>query len=257
MFLLVCLILGPAGAGSGEDSPSYVLQIHKVTSREDGTILLLIFGLSRRDVDFPCRDVNFTYLCHVATWTSHVATSIFTFSVTSRRGLPMSRRHFYKSLSRRDVHHHVATSVFTSLCHIATSPRTSRRWLHYSLSRRNVTPHVATWPCFKPKSSSFLALHLTHSSHRNPSFPAHQPSPDLPELPSHRSEVPPLLSDHLCASQSHPLRLVPSHCCISITLYSALVLVGCSRVYLHSQLVQGPLWSKFRVFLGFWVLSHS
>ena len=148
MFLLVCLISGPAGAGSGEDSPSYVLQIHKVTSREDGTILLLIFGfsvtsrrglptsrrqfhipLSRHDVDFPRRDVNFTYLCHVATWTSHAATSIFTFSVTSRSGLATSRRHFYKSLSRRDVPHHVAKSVFTSLCHVATSPRTSLRHL--------------------------------------------------------------------------------------------------------------------------------
>ena len=104
MFLLVCLISGPAGAGSGEDSPSYVLQIHKVTSREDGTILLLIFG----------------------------------FSVTSRRGLPTSRRQFHIPLSRRDVNFHflchvatwtshVATSVFTSLCHVATSPRTSRR----------------------------------------------------------------------------------------------------------------------------------
>ena len=93
-------------------------------------------------MDLPRRDVNFTCLCHVATWTSHVATSIFTFSVTSRRGLPMSRRQFYrdvdfprrdvsfyKSLSRREVDHHVATSVFTSLCHVATSPRTSRRHL--------------------------------------------------------------------------------------------------------------------------------
>ena len=103
---------------------------------------------------------------------------IFGFSVTSRRGLPTSRRQFnmslshrdvdfprrdisfYKSLSGRDVTPHVATSLSYLLSHVATSTRTSRRWLHYSLSRRDVTPHVATWPCFKPKRSSFLALHL-------------------------------------------------------------------------------------------------
>ena len=76
-----------------------------------------------------------------------MCTTCHSFSVTSRRGLPMSRRQFYmslscrdvdfprrdvsfyKSLSRRDVDHHVATSVFTSLCHVATSPRASRRHL--------------------------------------------------------------------------------------------------------------------------------
>ena len=122
MFLLVCLISGPAGAGSGEDSPSYVLQVHKVTSGEDGTTLLLIFGfsvtsrrglptsrrqfyipLSRRDVDFPRRDINFHFLCHVATWTSHVATSLLQVSVTSRRSPSRRDVSFYQSLSRRDV----------------------------------------------------------------------------------------------------------------------------------------------------------
>ena len=249
-------------------------------------------SLSRRDVDFPRRDVNFYPLCHVATsvFTSlcHIATLPITsrrqflqVSVTSRRCPSRRDVSFYKSLSRRDVTPHVATSLSymlsnvatltrTSRCwlhyslsrrdvtpHVATLTRTSRCWLHYSLSRRDVTPHVATLPCFKPKNGSFLALHLTHSTNRNPSFLAHQPSPDLPELPSHRSEVPPLLSDHLCTSQSHPLHLVPGHCGISTIFHSALALVGSSRVSLHSQLVQGPLWSKFRVFLGFRVLSHS
>ena len=138
-----------------------------------GTTLLLIFGfsvmsrrqfympLSRRDVDLPRRDVNFTCLCHVATWTSHVATSIFTFSATSRRAFSRRDVNLYKPLSRRGVAPHVATSLSYMLSHVATLTRTSRRWLHYSLSRRDVDPHVATWPCFKPKSSSFLALHLT------------------------------------------------------------------------------------------------
>ena len=225
-------------------------------------------SLSRRDVDFPRHDVNFYPLCHVATsvFTSlfHIVTLPITsrrqflqVSVTSRRCPSRRDVSFYKSLSRRDVTPHVATSLSYMLSNVATLTRTSRRWLHYSLSRRDVTPHVATLPCFKPKNGSFLDLHLTHSTNRNPSFLAHQPSPDLPELPSHRSEVPPLLSDQLCTSKSHLLHLVPGHCGISTTFHSALALVGSSKVSLHSQLVQGPLWSKFRVFLGFRVLSHS
>ena len=158
MFLLVCLISGPAGAGSGEDSPSYVLQVHKVKKGGgwEQFLLLILVSLSRRDVNFTC-------FCHVATWTSHVVTSIFTFSVTSR--LVFSRRdvNLYKPLSRRDVAPHVATSFNNILFHVATLSRTSRCWLSYSLSRRDVTPHVTTWPCFKPKISSVLAFHLTHS----------------------------------------------------------------------------------------------
>ena len=145
-----------------------------------GTTLLLIFDfsvmsrrgvstsrrqfympLSRRDVDLPRCDVNFTCLCHVATWTSHVATSIFTFSATSRRAFSRRDVNLYKPLSRRNVAPNVATSLSYMLSHVATLTRMSRRWLHYSLSRRDVDPHVATWPYFKPKSSSFLALHLT------------------------------------------------------------------------------------------------
>ena len=60
-------------------------------------------------MDLPRRDVNFTCLCHVATWTSHVATSNF---------------HLLCHIATWTSH--VATSVFTSLCHVATSPHTSR-----------------------------------------------------------------------------------------------------------------------------------
>ena len=168
MFLLVCLISGPAGAGSGEDSPSYVLQVHKVTSGEDGHNFIT-------DIWFLCHVATWSFHVvtsilhasvtsrrgHVATWTSHVATSIFTFSATSRRAFSRRDVNLYKPLSRRDIAPNVATSLSYMLSHVATLTRTSRRWLHYSLSRRDVDPHVATWPCFKPKTSSFLALHLT------------------------------------------------------------------------------------------------
>ena len=59
-------------------------------------------------------------LCHVATWSSHAATSKFHLSATSRRGFPTSRRHFSTTLSRRDVDLHVATSIGPVLCHVAT-----------------------------------------------------------------------------------------------------------------------------------------
>ena len=115
MFFLFCLISGPAGAGSEEDSPSYVSQVHKVTSGEDGHNFI----------------TDIWFLCHVATWTFHVATSILHASVTSRRGPPTSRRQFspslprrdvnlYKPLSRRDVVPHVATSFNYMLFHVAT-----------------------------------------------------------------------------------------------------------------------------------------
>ena len=63
---------------------NYALQAHRVTSTREGgfpvhdifNILDFFFSLSRRDVDLPHRDVNLTPFCHVATWTSHVATSI-------------------------------------------------------------------------------------------------------------------------------------------------------------------------------------
>ena len=135
MFRFVCLISGPAGAGSGEDSPSYVLQVHKVTRVKDGHNFIIDFGFSvtsrrlvstsrRRDVNFTCFCHVATWTCHVATWTSHVATSIFTFSVTSRRVFSRRDVYLYKPLSRRDVVPHVATSFNHILFHVATLSRT-------------------------------------------------------------------------------------------------------------------------------------
>ena len=102
-------------------------------------------------MDLPRRDVKFICLCHVATWNSHVATSLVdplchvaTLTNTSRRGL-----------TRRDVKStclcHVATwnsHVVTSLLHFSVTSR--RRFTHRdvdwykSLSRRDVAPNVAT-----------------------------------------------------------------------------------------------------------------
>ena len=128
MFLLVCLISGPAGAGCGEDSPSYVLQVHTVTSGEDGHNFV----------------TDIWFLCHVATWTSHVATSIFTFSATSRRGFTRRDVNLYKPLSHRDIAPNVATSILhTSVTSRRGSP-TSRRQFSPSLPRRDVDLHVAT-----------------------------------------------------------------------------------------------------------------
>ena len=111
MFLLVCLISGPAGAGSGEDSPSYVLQVHKVTSGEDRHNFI----------------TDIWFLCHVATWSFYVATLILHASVTSRRGPSTSQRQFYMPLSRRDVDLPRRDVNFHLLCHVATCIFTSRR----------------------------------------------------------------------------------------------------------------------------------
>ena len=139
MFLLVFLFSGPAHAGSGEDSfqvihyksiESLVREGRVSCSRNHQCAQIhycSIVSLSRRDVDLSRRNVNFTCLCHVATWTSHVATSIFTLSATSRRGFTRRDVNFYKPLSRRDVTPDVATWILMSLCDVATSTRTSRR----------------------------------------------------------------------------------------------------------------------------------
>ena len=70
---------------------------------------------------------NSWFLCHVATWTSHVATSFFILSATSRR-----------VFSRRDVKLtslcHVATCICTSRCQFVNPSVTSRRV--FSTSRR-------------------------------------------------------------------------------------------------------------------------
>ena len=98
------------------------------------------FSLSRRDVDFPRRDVNLTPLCHVAT-------CIFT-----------SRRQFNTPLSRRDMSFHVAMWIYTSLCHVAMSSSTSRR--HF----KSTLYHVATLP---PTSRCCL-VKLSVTSRRDP-----------------------------------------------------------------------------------------
>ena len=69
--------------------------------------ILTLSVTSRRG--FTRRDVKFICLCHVATWNSHVATSLL----------------------------HVATWIGTGLCHVATWTRTSRRHLvTYSVTSR-------------------------------------------------------------------------------------------------------------------------
>ena len=128
MFLFVFLISGCADTSSEEDSSNYVLQVHKVTS---GEVVHNFINDS-------------WFLCHVATWTSHVTTSKSHASVTSRRVflrrdvkiscfchvatcIFTSRRQIYMSLSCRDVDSNVATSISQTLCHVATCIFTSRR----------------------------------------------------------------------------------------------------------------------------------
>ena len=67
----------------------------------------------------------------------HVATSKLHLSATLRRGFTRRDVIFDPSLPRRDVDVHVATSIGTGLCHVATWPRTSRRRLvMYSVTSR-------------------------------------------------------------------------------------------------------------------------
>ena len=119
---------------------NYVLQVHKVTS---GEVVHNFINDS-------------WFLCHVATWTSHAATSFLTLSATSRREPPTSRRQNHMLLSRRDVYFHVATSFSTSLCHVATCIFTSRREIVQASVTSRRCPgrrdlkficlcHVATW----------------------------------------------------------------------------------------------------------------
>ena len=137
-------------------------------SRNHPCVLHAIASLSRRDVDFPIRDVDFVCLCHVATW------------------IPTSRRQFCMSLPRRDVDLHVATSVFTTLCHVATWTYTSQRQFlqasvtsrrcpsrrdvsfYKSLSRRDATPHVVTSLSYMLSNVATLASLLSVTSRRHP-----------------------------------------------------------------------------------------
>ena len=188
-------------------------------------------------MDLQRRDVNFTCLGHVATWTSHVATTIFTLSATSRRGFTRRDVNFYKPLSRRDVAHHVATLVSTlsvtsrrhperrdvvnsTLYHVATLPRTSRR--HPVLSPRTI--HFWLFTSHTPLIETLAFLRT--SSHRT-----------CRSLRSHWSAALTLFSDHHCAPTSHSLSLVPGHCGIPTTLCSVLAFGSSSRVPLYSRVV--------------------
>ena len=112
---------------------NYELQVHKVTSGE------VVHNFVN----------NSWFLCHIATWTSHVATSFLILSATSRHQINTP-------LSRRDVYFHVATSICKPLCHVATCIFMSQREFAQASvtsrrhpARRDVifTPlcHVATW----------------------------------------------------------------------------------------------------------------
>ena len=104
----------------GRIRSSYALQVHKVTStRMEG---FLFKKLSM------CTNLSL----------------IHSFSVTSRRGRPTSRRQIYMPLSRRDVDLPRRDINFTCLCHVATWIHTSRRQFLPSLPRRDVDLHVAT-----------------------------------------------------------------------------------------------------------------
>ena len=98
----------------GRIRSSCALQVHKVTSTSGEGFLIKRLSI--------CTNVLL----------------IRSFSVTSRRGPPTSRRQFHMSLSRRDVDLHVVTCIFTLSA-------TSR----HGFQRRDVklTPlcHVATW----------------------------------------------------------------------------------------------------------------
>ena len=122
MFLLGCLLLGLANAGTGEDPfmqsiTSPECHIYKRGgSRKPGLLNVKFFrsllcnvatfqrrdvptsrrqfysSLERRDVRIQRRDVDFECLWNVATWISNIATLIFQPSGTLRRGFPTSRR---------------------------------------------------------------------------------------------------------------------------------------------------------------------
>ena len=115
------------------------------------------FSLSRRDVDFPRRDVNLTPLYHVATCIFTSRRQFVHPSVTSRR-----------VFSRR-------TWICTSLCHVATSFSTSRRHFNMTLSRRDVASNVATWikstlyyVATLPPTSRCCLVKLSVTSRRDP-----------------------------------------------------------------------------------------
>ena len=104
MFLFVCLLSGCAIQVVRRIRSNYVLQVHKVKSGE------VVHNFI----------TDSWFLCHVATWTSHVATSNLCLCHVATRNS------------------HVATSLVDPLCHVATLTNTSRRQKYMSLSRRDV-----------------------------------------------------------------------------------------------------------------------
>ena len=149
--------------------------------------------LERRDVVSNVATWILMSLWNVATLILNVATLLIPLSVTSRR-----------CPERRDV-------GFSTLCNVATLPRTSRRC-----------------PVLRPRTVHFaLFLFTSHTPTPPENLALLRTCPPQPCRSSfpHRSEVPPLLSDHPCASQSHPLQLVSGNCGIPITLCSVLALV--------------------------------
>ena len=142
-------------------------------------------SLPRRDMDFPRHDVILTLLCHIAMCIFTSRRQIVKPSVTSRRVFSRRNVILHESLSRRDVIPHVATWIEPTLCHVATLPSTSRCCLvKLSVTSRR-RPARRDVTLFLAQEWFILALHLTHLH----SSDAYQPSLDLSELPSHRSET--------------------------------------------------------------------
>ena len=162
---------------------NYVLQVHKVTSAE------VVHNFIN----------DSWFLCHVATWTSHVATTFLTLSATSRRGFTRrdvkficlchvatwnsnvatwtntSRRQKYMSLSRRDVEFPRPDVTFTLHCYVATSIYTSRHGLvQVSVtSRRGPERRDVVWSCALSRRDvdlnvATLACLLSVTSQRGP-----------------------------------------------------------------------------------------
>ena len=74
------LISGPGSVDAGLTACSMPgMKLHVKSSRKSGVHnVRKVLGrppLSRRDVEFPRRDVKLPSLCHVATWIFHVAAS--------------------------------------------------------------------------------------------------------------------------------------------------------------------------------------
>ena len=140
MFLFVGLISGPGSVGAGLTACSIPgMKLHVESSRQSE-----LHNASK------------------SSWK--------TFSATSRRGFPTSRRHFNTPLSRRDVYCYVATCTVTSQRQTVKLSVTSRRGI--LTSRRHLVRLFATlrrcparrdviWSCSLPRCD--VALHVATS----------------------------------------------------------------------------------------------